>query len=700
MALKKRKNTSPRKSGRSSDFGPNDKLRNSGGAKSNGGSIYQLTLYGVAALVVAIALGLVLNSGNADPISKNDDKFMSVINSNLTVEPLFADYLGKACDETGYAKKNNDTANNKAWCGNGKIEATRRTLQASAAGTRPIRRGDTLVEIPREFQIWEIDAFRSDFVQIERLWKARHELTDNPLPGGAFLAAYLAHERRRLSEQEAVPEEGGSEDGEMADSPGVQKEKLRASYFKSLPSWDELSAHHPLLKSRSELQSMLGHHSWNFAVVVMYQEMVASEYKALTAVSPQGFGQKVTIEEYQTARIHVLTRSFNPGADACSAEVDTFFSPEDLERLQSEWGVRSSNKIFADGCHAMVPILDTLNSHPRPNVVYKYDLEEKVFVISAKTKISPEWELMDSYGMYSDAHLYAKFGFVNGDGSGHTQASIAVFHRPLDVQISQEFTLIPDIVTYGGDNESQPLSAIEKIPEFQRNGLKRYLTFDDGYSDCIQKDLHPEAYKLKQLKWMHLAKIANDPKSWIVTLQPRAPKSRPRESSDLLISEVPPKIDSRTLRMDLTRVMDTCRLLELILDDYEGNAIQVLTDNLNNDTFVVAQGNDSLEYRSLMCLARLAGTALVQYNPSNVNKEFENALKLNKEHAFGKDTWTAAQLRLGEMQSLEAVWGTAMAFARQMSKDMEKTEMATSYKIRDKSCPAEYTDIIEEKLDE
>eukprot|EP00536_Pseudo-nitzschia_multiseries_P011526 jgi/Psemu1/297884/fgenesh1_pm.397_\ len=658
-------------------------------------------VYGAAALVVAIFLGLVLNNnGSSHATSANDDKFVSVINTNLTVDPLFADYLGMACDENGNAESNKRSSSKKAWCGSGKVEATRRTLRVSAAGTRPIRRGGTLVEIPREFQIWEIDALRSDVVQSEQLWKARHELTENPLPGGAFLAAYLAHERKRLAKTEEQSKDSEDEDEEMTDSPDVHKDKLRGSYLNVLPSWEELSVHHPLLKSRSELQSMLGHHSWNYAVVVMYQEMVASEYKALTAQSPQGFGKEITIEEYQTARIHVLSRSFNPGADACSAEVDTFFSPKDLERLQSAWGVRSSKSLFADGCHAMVPILDMLNSHPHPNVVYKYDSEKKMFMISAKTKISPSWELMNSYGKYSDAHLYAKFGFVNGDGSGHTQVSIAIFHRPLDVQMSQEFTLVPDAVKYGDGSESQPLALIEIIPDFQRDGLKRYLTFDDGYDDCIEKDLHPEAYRLKELKFMHLVKIANDPLSWIATLQPRAPQSKPKESSDLLISETPPKIDPRALRVDLTRVMDTCRLIELILDDYEGNAIKVLTDNLNNNTFVVAKGNRALEYRSLMCLARLAGTALMQYTPSNLKTEFENALRLIKENAIGKDSWTGAQLRLGEMQSIHAVSGTVMAYARELSKDMDKTELtASSYKMREKSCPREYTDIIDGKLE-
>mmetsp|Transcript_9147 Transcript_9147/g.17771 ORF Transcript_9147/g.17771 Transcript_9147/m.17771 type:complete len:698 (+) Transcript_9147:161-2254(+) len=697
MAVKKRKFVPHRNSWEGgAASGTKEKLTSRKGAKCNGGSsIHQLTIYGAVVLVVAIASGLMLNSSNTRTTHNEDDMYKSVINTNLTVDSSFGDFLKTACDENG------DTNNsNKAYCGNGKVEAIRRTLQASAAGTRPIRRGDTLVEIPREFHIWEVDALRSNFVQTENLLKARHELTENPLAGGAFLAAYLAHERKRLVDKEKEAEDD-KHDVEIARNTSVEKDKLRASYFHSLPSWEELKAHHPLLESRSDLQSMLGHHSWNFAVVVMYQEMIASEYKALATASPKGFGELITVKEYQTARIHVLSRSFNPGSDACSTEVAAIFSPEDLERLQSTWGIRSSNKIFDDGCHAMVPILDMLNSHPRPNVVYKYHSEKQAFVISANAKISPQWELMDSYGKYSDAHLFAKFGFVNGDGSGHTQASIALFHRPLDMQLSQEFTLIPDKVTYGVDDENiEHLSMMQKIPEFQRSDLKRYLMFDDGYDDCVQKDLHQEAFRLKQLKWMHLAKIANDPKSWVATLQPRATRSRPRESSDLLISEAPPQIDPRKLRVDLTHLMDTCRLIQLITDDYEGNAIQILEDNLGNNTFVVTTGSKALEYRSLMCLARIAGTALMQYTPVNLNTEFENVLQLNKENAFGNSTWTAAQLRLGEIQSLHALSGTAMAYSRELSKTFEKEEMAAvAYKMRETSCPREYTDILDEKIE-
>jgi hypothetical protein len=667
MATKKRKNASsgnssveksragPRRAAAAAAAAMNERAIGKA-AKTGSGEIHRLTIYGAVIILIAIISGLALNHNNAtETANENDvDDNTGIHTTNLTVDASFGAFWNKICDDDN----NRRSSNNRAWCGDGRVEPTRRTFQAATANTKPIRRGDIVAEIPREFQIWEIDALRSDLVQKEKLLKARHKMTENPLASGAFLATYLANERKRLLENEKdVTKDDSSEqdDGGLAGSSitmgNGNVDKLRAPYFRSLPSWEELRSNHPILKSRSDLKSMLGHNSWNFAVVAMYQEMINSEYEALVAASPLVFGKQISLQEYQTARIYVLSRSFNPGPDACSAEADNYFSSIDLERLQSDWGIQSPETIFHQGCHAMVPILDMLNSHPHPNVVYNYHSEKQAFVISAKSSISPQWELMNSYGKFSDAHLFAKFGFVNGDGSGHTQASIALFHRPLDVQISQEFSLIPNKITNGDNDDGSELSSpMEKIPDFQRLDIKRYLMYDDGYDDCVQKDLHPEAFRLKRLKWLHLANIANDPDFWIATLRPRAPESRSRKSSDLLIAEAPPEINPKKLRMDITHLVDTCRLLVLTVDDFEGNAIKILDENLGNSSFVVPKGNQAaLEYRSLMFLARMASTALIQY-PVNLKKEYDNALQLNKENAFGNSTWTAVQLRLGEMQ--------------------------------------------------
>ena len=629
------------------------------------------SIFSLVGLVIAIILGLTLNKNYT-----NDDS-MTTMSHNYNIEAYFGSYWNAACVD-------GNSSPIRIWFDDGKIEPKNRTILStnSSKTQNSIRRGDRLVEIPRRLQIWEIDAIRSNIVRTERLLTARHNLTENPLAGGAILAAYLALEQNRLTTSSNIDNDNDNNNDDqaskvlhnsiMTDSSNFgneEEDRLRLLYLRSLPTWEELNGYHPILTSKSDLKKMLGHHSWNFAVLVMYQEMVASEYNALRTVSPKTFGQEVSIKEYQAARIHVLSRSFNPGSVACLAEVGKYLSKSEVEHLQSEWGFLQSptqnpdddntvdsngktddNSLFNRGCHAMVPILDMLNSHPNPNVVYRYQTEKQAFTINAKTDLHQQFELINSYGKYSDAHLYAKFGFVNGDGSGYTQASIALFHRPLDVQMSHEFTMIPNKISIIGNNNDENNSHLEKIPGFQQQDLKRYLIFDDGYESCVQKDLHPSAFRLKHLKWVHLANIANNPKSWVVTLQPREPKSKPKESTAMLITESPPKIDPRKLRMDLTRLVETCRLAALTIDDYDGNAIQVLEENLGNNTFVVTKGNDALEYRSLMFLARLAGTTLLQSHPNTPEKEYQNILQLNKKHLFNNKDWIAAQLRLGEMQ--------------------------------------------------
>jgi SET domain len=588
----------------------------------NATSSQRTTAYGVVVLLIAIAMGLWWNS-----------------TLQRDIDPSIAAFWQSACSH--------------AWCGK-MLQPTRRTLQAA----RPIRVGETLVKIPRTLQVWELDAIRSDMVQEEQLLQARHELTGHSLAGGAYVAAYMAVEQQRLM--------GMATNETLANGtlPSLSKEdKVWASYFASLPTYEQLKETHPILMSRSDLKSMLGHHSWNFVVVVMYQEMVQSEYQALSAKSAL-FASQVSREQYQTSRIHVLTRSFNPGPDGCLGQPEELSSKEQ-EAIETVWEVEKG-ALFAEGCHAMVPILDMLNHHPQPNVVYKFDTTKQAFVISAKTKIPVGWELMDSYGMYSDSHLFAKFGFINGDGSGFTQASIAVFHRPLDVQMKNDFTLIPRDIMEEDDKEEEDEQKKEeedgifslvddkkrsklKIPDFQKPELKRYLQYDDGYHDCVEKDKHPEAFQLKQLKWYHLSKIANNPKSWIALISPRSPQSKPVESSDMMITDLVPQVDPRVTAIELSRLVATCRLLALTTDDYDGNAIQVLKDNMKNNTFVVEGGSTTLEYRALMFLYRLSSTALIQYK-TTPKEAFDLVAQLNQENAFPGKNWTAAHLRLGEMQ--------------------------------------------------
>jgi hypothetical protein len=429
---------------------------------------------------------------------------------------------------------------------------------------RPIRAGERLVEIPRRIQFWDLDALRDDFVR-EELLEARHRRTNNPLCSGAFLAAWLALQIN------TSPNNNSTDDDNL----------IRQSYLQLLPSFDDLSGH-PILWPNEELVEALGGYSMNYAVAQNYREMVDSEYEALTEVSTT-FGEQVSAYDYLAARINVLTRSFSPGPVA--------IMEEDLDEEELDFYKRELNIDFSQGCHAMVPILDLLNHHPHPNVVYTYNKEKRAFVISAKTTIHAGWELQDSYGKFTDSHLFAKFGFVNGDGSGYTQASIALFHRMLDLNMNQEFSHLP--ILEGETNK--------ELEQYQRRDLRRYLQYDDGYEECIAgPESHPLAFDLKKLKLDHLLQGANDAKRWVIKLTPRSPGSAPIDSSAIAITEKVPEVNPRKFRLDFSGLVETCRLLSLITSDYDGEAIDVLTNNLGNSSFVVERGSDALEYRALM----------------------------------------------------------------------------------------------------
>jgi hypothetical protein len=321
--------------------------------------------------------------------------------------------------------------------------------------------------------------------------------------------------------------------------------------------------------------------------------------------------------------------------------------------------------------------------HPRPNVHWKYDADLRAFVITASMPIQPGQTIVDSYGTYTDPHLFAKFGFVNGDGSGHTQASIAALHKPLDVDMKQQFSYI-----------SFSRRTNETIGQRQKAQMTRYLHFDDGYTECIQKENYPEAFLLKRIKLAHLARIANIPARWIVLVDPRVPRSLPASSTDIPITHSVPKFNLNEFNLDASKVIATCRLISLTNSDFDGNATAVLKEALQNQHPVeIGFQNEFLEFRALACLARLSGLGRWRF------KEDENELtefisKLTKTSHRSRE-WTAAHLRLGEMQTLDVVQKLAMSGMREMTKRIhEKLETESEDvlpRIREKPCPAEYS---------
>jgi hypothetical protein len=534
MAIKKRSTTKPsRKRTREEESSSHDKDHSSSKSKApanrqrkqqrgRDNANTQLRV-GVGVVVLAILVGYMWNLFDSS-------------------DPLMINFFSQACRYS-------------ATCA-AYVSTTRRTLQAA----RPVRPGESLVQIPREIQFWDLDALRDEFVA-EHLLEARHRRSRNLLPSGAFLAAWLAMLVKNVANETNV---------------------VRKSYLEVLPTMEDL-LYHPIFWDKTELRSSLGAHSLNYAVARNYQEMVESEYDAFVGESSE-FGELINATEYRVARVNVLTRSFSPGPVGIEEDLDT----EELESYKDKMGID-----FSKGCHAMVPILDMLNHHPNPNVVYNYNKEKRVFVISAKRMIPSGWELMDSYGKFSDSHLFSKFGFLNGDGSGFSFATIAMFHRALDYEMKDQFSVI-------SLNSDTDRTVNKAIFDYQRREMRRYLQYDDGYKECIDPEKNPEAFHLKQLKLQHLLATANDSKRWTVKASPRAPKSEPVEASDVPITEEVPDLDARNIRMDYTALVSNCRLMSLIESDLDGRAVEVLAENLVNEKFLVEKSNDALEFRALM----------------------------------------------------------------------------------------------------
>jgi len=230
-----------------------------------------------------------------------------------------------------------------------------------------------------------------------------------------------------------------------------------------------------------------------------------------------------------------------------------------------------------------------------------------------------------------------QFGFNNGDGSGRIQAGISIHHRLLGQGKNSEFSYLPN-----GE-----LS--EYAREVQSRDLVRYLIYDDGYDECIEgPQTHMEDFSLKLLKLEHLLMIANDESRWSVIFPPRAARSGPAETSAEPITLQPPELDPRLLRVNYSKLVSTCRLMVLTTRDFDGSAIEVLGENRKNTSFVLEPGDQALEYRAVMCLARLASTTLIQFQPA-LEKQERMLRELNANH-FQNRNWTAAHVRYGEMQ--------------------------------------------------
>jgi hypothetical protein len=425
--------------------------------------------------------------------------------------------------------------------------------------------------------------------------------------------------------------------------------------------------------------------------------MIISEYHAFNHSSSfvfndtqpwSVFGENISFLEYMQMRLHVMTRSFGTGPPGSEELLNPSHPSQTHYRNigdELEFYKRSTGVDLSKGCRAMSPILDMWDHHASPNADWIYDTSKRAFIIKAAGRhgIQPGCDVWVSYGKYSEAHLFSKFGFVNGDGSGYTESSIAVMHRLLDPGMGQQFSFM-------SRDASTTLKPLPKDSLIQKKEIVKYLEYDDGYTDCIDPERDANAFALKKLKFQMLSEIANIYDRWVIKWHPRNSSAQPSRGSILPITSDPPVFDVKRVTFDGSKVLSTCRLITLIHEDYDGDAIAVLKEALKNESvtqsFMVARQNDLSEFRSLNCLVRLTFTALSRYPKTTM--DYYNALS-SSSLVYGSPEWYASHVALGEMLSLESLRNIALSGARMIVEKLQLRENSNPAAfIRKIPCPS------------
>ena len=618
-----------------------------------------------------------------------------------------------------------------------------RSISHSSTSDDGIAAGELIMRLPRPLQIWDLDALRDKYIQHEFLGLddngnsdsirrvARHKDTQNPLDSGAYLAVYLI----RLLHGSRAENVGQTCDGADVNCKLVgtwkdmyqHKERVQmlSGYLDILPTIidrqgeSNFNPHsHPLFWSSSLVESFFPRYTHTYDLIRHYQQMIESEYAALTLAS-EDFKRNVNYAEYLNMRINVLSRAFGVSASRNDNGVLWSISSDRNESsLNDEMSLYETSNFgsMLDAKHnddikgndefkfrSMCPLLDMYNSHPNPNVVWRYDSRTSSYLIHAdkKSNISPSHSIVVSYGKYTDGHLFGKYGYVNGDGTSPTEISLAVFHRMLgDVGLGRQFSHLPFDAwdpefhkeIFGGNSNGAEFTLANKALHIQAKELIRYLMFDDGYEECI--DLKDSAgsteEELKVLKLQHLVRIANNMSAWIIRVPPKFPLALP------LQTDRPPTPESKehkkAVGLNAENIVSTCRLLSLTTDDIGGNAVSFLRKGLieygsNKSYFRVDKNGDTLEFRAMMCVVRLCNVALGRY----VNHETAEP------KIVGTSTWNAWYVVNGEVRALGILIQTAANEAnkikqRYLSLAGKLSNSDAAMKVREEgACPLDYS---------
>jgi len=470
---------------------------------------------------------------------------------------------------------------------------------------------------------------------------------------------------------------------------------------------------------------------------MFYKQEVEESYQALADMSEQ-FREEISFECFTAALLNVWTRSFGTGplVSLPVAKDGELANNEDQDLYQEllDYKEHTGIDLLSHGCHSMVPILDLYNHFgTNPNVGFSYNTSKQAFVVTTTTRIKKGQEIFDSYGKHSEAHLFAKYGFVNQVvGSDYTQASLALYHPVYSKTTSGE--------QFSEDSDS-----------ILSKQMIRYMQFDDGYQECVSRP-HKEhdvgindkeeqeadkekrdAWEFKRLKFQHLLRIARNVQRWNVFLSPRSPKAKPPlqsvpAPSAELESQRPnpwriPKFVPSKVQVDVHHIFSTCRLLVMTHHDYEGNATTILSEGLasnsvENLVFTPPRSEgEPLQFRELMCILRFADMALNAYYNLSRKKQMDGNGAANKvvtsiedqiawvqelnekeQHAQQQSQgsyqqgveWRTAHLQLAEMQALRVLKEISAqmiqnTFGHEESQSLLNSE--PSYSMRKAPCP-------------
>jgi len=610
-----------------------------------------------------------------------------------------------------------------------------------------IPKGELVMRLPRPLQIWDLDGLRDGFIQQEFLGlgpngnnekdtnepraTARHTHTHNPLDSGAFLAVYLIRLlhgsqskkfSRDVDNDGQCPNESGECNAQLKwDDVEQHRHRINmiSAYLNVLPTVldrqqpSNTNPHsHPSFWPASLLQSLFPRNTHTYDLIRNNQQMIESEYKALTSMSVE-FGNHVNYSEYLNMRINVLSRAF--GVPASTNDIGLLWDTSGYTRglpiidemkmyETSNFGKYLDNAQNVDAedrkglkLHSMCPLLDMYNSHPNGNVSWRYNSKTSSYDIHAsrKSNIPPGNSIVVSYGKYTDGHLFAKYGYINGDGSSPTEISLAVFHRMIgDVGLGRQFSQLPFDMWYQkehNDRSHGEIDVAKKALEVQAKELLRYLLFDDGYKDCIDVTLNTSSAdeELKLLKLRHLIRIANYREAWVVRIPPKSPDASPLQSMGSTRQKT--EQEEGPVGVNANRIVSICRLLSLRVDDIRGEAINYLREGLTSAGslespgkifFLAEKCEDELEYRAMMCVVRLCNVALGRYS------RFDQT----EPEIVGSIEWNAWYIVKGEVRALGIIQQTAASEANKVKHNQMISATNAAMTVREEgACPLNYS---------